>query len=176
MEEALRPGVTPQRADFFTEDEIQQGSIDGVCPDQLSLGAPGLACDITEDWSPFEDETRPQLSRRLPLGHLVEGLPRYAVDRIKDFIVSFVFDFTEKYANGEREHQADLLRLPITTLLGHAREEVLDQWSYVKGTSMKVAAATSCVHAAIAELEMMNPRSDMALKHLFDAVNLLDGS
>jgi hypothetical protein len=138
------------------------------------LATPSLGCEVTEDWSDIE-AAGSQLHRRIPLGHLVEGLPRFGVERIITFLGRFAHAFTAKYAKGQIEHKNDLLTLPIKTLLGHATEEVLDQWSYVDGCNIRIAEAIMWINKAIEIADVPGEDRDV-LMPLFEAINVLDGS
>jgi hypothetical protein len=49
-----------------------------------------------------------------------------------DNIVDFSDDYRSKYIAGQKEHSGNLWEMGLKQVLKSAKEEVLDQWSYLK--------------------------------------------
>ena len=51
---------------------------------------------------------------------------------LNSLMASFLREYQPKFTRGTVEHSGDLQDVPIMKLLEYAKEEVLDQWSYLK--------------------------------------------
>jgi hypothetical protein len=50
---------------------------------------------------------------------------------MRDNIVDFSDDYRSKYIAGQKEHSGNLWEMGLKQVVGNAKEEVLDMWSYL---------------------------------------------
>ena len=66
-------------------------------------------------------------------GVSIDGVPRFAFVQAMGLGTEFQKEFKTKFMNGQREHGNNLFNdFSLREITEHAKEEVLDQWSYVK--------------------------------------------
>ena len=123
-----------------------------------------LATVLAEDWSEVERigsqpggcislgaDQRETVPEQLTIAEIEEVIPDWAIYQAQDLIGEFRDAFYPKYLRGQHEHGGNIMKMPGLVLCGHAMDEVLDQWSYIKGMQKAMEDAIAMLEESLTE-------------------------
>lgn len=103
----------------------------------------------------------------------MSDIPNFALEQAARYTEEFVKKFPEKFLAGQKNHGGNLEQTFELKVLEHAKEEVLDQWSYLCALDTLINGLMECLDEMDTDLWNARKRITELEQQLEDKPDLL---